>query len=162
MIRKLTLLLVCGIFGVALAGTATAAKPTITDVDIPLHSLGVDPSVSSLCGFDVEIFEEGGVRITDFSDGTRQLSVHDTFYWTANGRSLTEHTSHSVFFGADESVTVRGTVFNLVVPGAGPALKEAGLVVFDRDGNVLRMEGLHQLLEGTDNLSALCGYLSGP
>lgn len=158
MIRRLVMLTCCAV-GLAAAGTAVAAKPVVTDIDLPLSSLGIDPVVSSLCGFDVEIFQEGRVRITDFSDGTRQLNGHKNYYWTANGKSLTERTNYTLVFGTDESLAVRGTVFNLVVPGAGPVLKEAGLVVFDRDGNV-RMAGLHQVLEGTDNLPALCGYFS--
>ena len=161
MVRKLIVLLSCFVVvGIGAAGVAMAAKPVVTEIDIPYHSDGVDPFVSSLCGFDIEIFGEGRVRITEFSDGTRQLSIHRTFYWTANGKSLAEHVSYSIAVGADETSVYRGTVFNLVVPGAGPALKEAGLVVFDKDGNVLRMEGLHQVLEGTDNLPALCAYLA--
>lgn len=159
MIRKLIVVLACCVVGIGAAGTANAAKPVITDIDVPLHSDGIDPIVSSLCGFDIEIFDEGRTRITEFSDGTEQLSIHRTFYWTANGKSVTEHASYSVVIGTDESSTFRGTVFNLVVPGAGPVLKEAGLVVFDRDGNIVRMDGLHQVLEGTDNLAALCAYL---
>jgi hypothetical protein len=157
MIRTFTLLLLATL---ALASAATAAKPVVTDIDVPLSSLGIDPVVSSLCGFDVEVFQEGQVRITEFSDGTTQLSSHKRFYWTANGKSLTEHANFTITFAADESTTFQGTVFNLVVPGAGPVLKEAGLVVFDRDGNIVRMSGLHQVLEGTDNLPALCDYFS--
>ena len=160
MIRKLTVVLACSVAMVAAAGTAIAAKPAITEIDVPYHSDGIDPFVSSLCGFDVEIFEEGRTRRTEFSDGSTQLAIHRTFYWTANGKSVAEHVSYSVAIGADETSVYRGTVFNLVVPGAGPALKEAGLVVFDKDGNVIRMEGLHQVLEGTDDLPALCDYLS--
>jgi hypothetical protein len=162
MIRNITLLLVCGILGIALAGTATAAQPVITVIDIPLGSDGVDPFVSSLCGFDVEIFDEGRVRITEFSDGSRKVENQRTFYWTANGKSVAEHASYSYDVSLDETTVYHGTAFNLVVPGAGPVLKEAGLVVFDRDGNILRMDGLHQVLDGTDNLPALCDYLSGP
>jgi hypothetical protein len=99
------------------------------------------------------------IRITEFANGTRQVLNRRTFYWTANRMSVAEHVSYSYVTGADESTTYHGTVFNLVVPGAGPVLKEAGLVVFDKDGNVVRMEGLHQVLEGTDNLSALCDFL---
>jgi hypothetical protein len=159
--RKL-ILLMCAVVGLSAAGIATAAKPVVTEIDIPFHSDGVDPFVSSLCGFDIEIFDEDRVRITEFSDGTRQHSNHRTFYWTANGKSVAEHVSYSVAVGTDETSVYRGTVFNLVVPGAGPVLKEAGLVVFDRNGNVLRMEGLHQVLDGTGNIPALCDYLSSP
>ena len=158
MIRRL-IMLGCCVASFAAAGTAVAAEPVVTDIDIPLTSLGVDPVVSSLCGFDVEIFQEGRVRVIDFSDGTRQLSSHKTFYWTANGKSLAERTNHTIVFDADESTAFRGTVFNLVVPGVGPALKESGLFAFDSDGNV-RIAGLHQVLEGTDNLPALCGYFA--
>lgn len=158
MLRKLITLAAC-VASLAAAGTAVAAKPVVTDIDIPLMSLGVDPVVSSLCSFDVEIFQEGKVRIIDFSDGTRQISSHKTFYWTANGKSLAERANHTIVFGPDESTAFRGTVFNLVVPGTGPVLKEAGLFAFDSDGNV-RIAGLHQVLDGTDNLPALCGYLA--
>ena len=143
----------------AATGTALAAKPVVTDIDIPLTSLGLDPVVSSLCGFDVELFQEGRVRFTDFSDGTRHVSSHKRFYWTGNGKSLTEHTNFTIVFGSDQSNAFHGTVFNLVVPGAGPVLKEAGLFAIDSDGNV-RLAGLHQVLEGTDNLPALCDYFS--
>ena len=158
MIRRLVMLTCCAV-GLAAAGTALAAKPVVTEIDIPLMSLGVDPVVSSLCGFDVEIFQEGRVRITDLSDGKRQLSSHKRFYWTGNGKSLTEHTNFTIVFGNDQSTAFHGTVFNLVVPGVGPVLKEAGLFAIDSDGNI-RMAGLHQVLEGTDNLPALCAYFS--
>jgi hypothetical protein len=164
MIRKLSVLLACltVVVGIGAAGVASAAKPTVTEIDNPLHSEGVDPFVSAVCGFDVEILNEGRVRITEFSDGTRQLSIHETYYWTANGNSLAEYDNHTVVFGVDDSISVHGTVFNIQVPGFGVALKEAGTVVFDRDGNIVRMSGLHQFLDGTgnDNLPALCNYLA--
>jgi hypothetical protein len=159
MFRKLIALLACVAALGVVTGIASAAKPTVTEIDIPYHSDGLDPFVSGLCGFPVEIFDEGHIRIVEFANGTRQVHNKRTFYWTANGTAVAEHVSYSYVTGADESTTYHGTVFNLVVPGAGPVLKEAGLVVFDKDGNVLRMEGLHQVLEGTDNLSALCDYL---
>ena len=162
MIRKAMLFTALAVVALAATTTATAAKPTITDIVVPLHSEGVDPFVSGVCGFDVEILNEGRVRITEFSDGTRQLSVHETFYWTANGNSLAEYDNRTVVFGTDDSISVYGTVFNIEIPGFGVALKEAGTVVFDRDGNIVRMSGLHQVLDGTgtDNIPALCDYLA--
>jgi hypothetical protein len=156
MIRTFALLLLATF---ALAGTAMAAQPTVTTTVLPLTSLGIDPFVSGECGFDVEIFQEGRVRETVYSDGTRQLSIHKSFYWTANDKSLTERTNFTITFADDQTTAFRGTVFNLVVPGVGPVLKEAGLAVFDMDGNIVQLAGLHQVIDGTENIPALCDYL---
>ncbi|MGH3136903.1 MAG: hypothetical protein ACRDPV_10480 [Gaiellaceae bacterium] len=145
----------------AVATAATAAKPQITDINRELQSLGVDPFLSEECGFDVDVLNEARIRIIEFSDGTAQSHHHETYYWRANGKSLTEPVNFTIAFGEDETETYRGTVFNLVVPGAGPVLKEAGLAVFARDGSIVRLAGLHQVLDETSNPGAICDYLTG-
>jgi hypothetical protein len=141
------------------AALASAASPQITDVEVPLHSLGLDPFVSDLCGFDVEVLNEGRIRTIEYSDGSSQSHRQNTFYWSANGRSLTERTSFTLA-GDGETLTFRGTVFHLVVPGVGPALVEAGLAIFGPNGEVVRLAGLHQVLEPTGNPEAVCDYLA--
>ena len=144
----------------ALATAATAAKPQITDITRDLVSLGADPFLSDVCGFDVEVSNEARIRIIELSDGTAQSHHHETYYWRANGKSLTEPVNFTIAFGEDEMETYRGTVFNIVVPGAGPVLKEAGVAVFARDGSIVRLAGLHQVLEGSSNPEAVCDYLA--
>jgi len=141
------------------ATTATAAKPQITDITRDLESLGPDPFLSNVCGFDVEVLNEARIRIIEYSDGTAQSHHHETYYWRANGKSLTENVNFTIAFGADESETYRGTVFNLHVPGVGPVLVEAGLAVFGRDGSI-RLAGLHQVLDGTSKPQAVGDYLA--
>ena len=51
-----------------LATAATAAQPQITDRTRDLVSFGPDPAVSSACGFEVEVLNEGRVRILEYSD----------------------------------------------------------------------------------------------
>jgi hypothetical protein len=143
-----------------LAAVATAAKPQITDINRELESLGLDPFFSDECGFGVEVFNEARVRIIEFSDGTAQSHHHETYYWRANGKSLTETVNFTIVFGLDETEAYHGTVFNLVVPGAGPVLKEAGLAVFARTGSIVRLAGLHQVLDGTSKPQAVCDYLA--
>ncbi len=145
----------------ALATAAAAAPPQITDIDRALESLGPDPFVSEVCGFDVEVATEARIRIVEYSDGTAQSHHHERYYWSANGKSITEHVNFTIAFGEDETQTYRGTVFNLRVPGAGPVLKEAGLAVFGRDGSTIRVAGPHQILDGTTNVPALCEYFAG-
>lgn len=148
---------------IALVSTtvASAGAPEITDIDVPLHSLGADPFVSDVCGFEVEVFNQARIRIIEFSDGTSQSHHHETYYWRANGMSLTERVNFTIALDEDETLTFRGAVFNLHVPGVGVAMVEAGTVVFGPDGGVVRLAGLHQVLDGTANVPALCDYLSG-
>jgi hypothetical protein len=143
-----------------LAAVAMAAQPQITDRTRDLVSFGPDPAVSSACGFDVEVWNEGRVRTIEYSNGTAQSHHHERYYWRANDKSLTEHVDFTIGFGTDETQTYRGTVFNLQVPGAGPVFHEAGLAVFARDGSIVRLAGLHQVLDGTTNVDALCEYFA--
>lgn len=159
---RFMLLLVLTTIAVALAGTATAAKPAVTEIVRPLHSEGVDPFLSDVCGFDVEVLNEARIRIIEFSDGTGQSHHHETYYFTANGKSLTDNDDFTIVFGPDETFAYHGVVFNIQVPGVGAVVVDAGKVVFDRDGNILQEAGLHQVLDGTANLAAMCDYLSGP
>jgi len=152
------LLVVALSLGIATA--ATAAQPQITDRTRDLVSFGPDPAVSSACGFEVELLNEGRVRIIEYSNGTAQSHHHERFYWRANGKSLTEHVDFTIAFGVDETDTYHGTVFNLQVPGAGTVFHESGLAVFARDGSVVRLAGLHQVLDGTTNVDALCEYFA--
>ena len=48
----------------------------------------------------------------------------------------------SITLGQNGSRTYRGTVFNLHVPGVGPAIVEAGIAEFGPDGGVVRISGL--------------------
>jgi hypothetical protein len=158
MTLRMLVLTCCAVLGLGGAAIASAAAPVISDTDIPLHSLGLDPFMSDVCGFDVEVLNEGRIRTIEYSDGSTQSHHQDTFYWRANGRSLTERTSFSI--ADDETLTFRGTVFHLVVPGSGPALVEAGIAVFGPDGEILRLAGLHQVIEDTGNPQAVCDYLA--
>lgn len=146
---------------IAFASTtvASAGAPQITDIDVPLHSLGPDPFLSAECGFDINVSNEGRIRVIQYSDGTRQSHHHETFYWTANGVSLVEHVNFTIAAGEDD-VTFRGAVFNLHVPGAGVGMVEAGNVVFGPNG-ITHIAGLHQVLNETVNVEALCDYLAG-
>lgn len=143
-----------------LATAATAATPQITDVTRELESLGADPFLSEECGFDVEVLNEARIRIIEFSDGTAQSHHHETYYWRANGKSLTETVNFTIVFGVDETQAYHGAVFNLHVPGVGVAMVEAGNVIFGRDG-IIHQAGLHQVLDGTANPAAICDYLAG-
>ena len=147
----------CAALTLGAAAVASAAAPVITDTDVALHSLGADPVVSDACGFEVEVLNEGRVRTLEYEDGSAQEQHHETFYWQANDRTLTERVNFSLTRGGDE-LRFRGTVFHLVVPGAGPVLVEAGLAVFGPNGAILKLAGLHQVLEGPANLQALCDY----
>ena len=80
--------------------------------------MGPDPFLSGTCGFDVEVLNEARIRIVEFSK-TAQSHHHETYYWQANGRSLTEHVNFTIVFGPDESMGFHGAVFNLHVPGSG-------------------------------------------
>jgi hypothetical protein len=156
---RMLVLTCCAALGLGGAAIASAAAPVISDQDIPLHSLGVDPFLSEVCGFDVEVLNQGRIQTIEYSDGSSQSHHQDTFYWRANGRSLTERTSFTISDDG-EALTFRGTVFHLVVPGRGPALVEAGLAVFGPGGEIVRLAGLHQVLEGTGNPQAVCDYLA--
>lgn len=159
--RTLISLLIAAGLALAVATSATAAKPAVTDIVRPLHSEGIEPFVSDVCGFDVELFNEGRIRIIEFADGTALSHHHETYTFAANGKSLMDNDNFTLFFGADDSLSLRGTNFNVQVPGAGNVLLEAGNVVFDRDGNIVKMAGIHDALEGTADLPAMCDYLAG-
>lgn len=155
------LVLVCSAALALVAATAApAAQPQITDLTIPPHSLGLDPFLSDVCGFDVEVLNEGSIRRIEYSDGSSLSQHNETYYWQGNGRTLVERVSFSMARPGDGTTTFRGTVFHLIVPGVGPALVEAGQAVFGPNGDVIRLDGLHQVLEGPSNLEAVCGYLA--
>ena len=146
---------------VSSAVASAAATPVITDTEIPLHSLGVDPMLYDACGFEVEVLNEGRIRTIEYSDGSAQRHSHQTFLWQANGLTLREPVNFSIMLAQDGSRTYRGTVFNLHVPGVGPAIVEAGIAEFGPDGGVVRIAGLHQVLEGPANVEAVCSYFAG-
>lgn len=156
-----TLFCVClAALPLALATAATAAKPQITDINRQLESLGPDPFLSEVCDFDVEVLNKARIRIIEFSDGTAQSHHHETYFWRANGKSLTETVNFTIVFGVDETQAYHGTVFNLHVPGVGVAMVEAGNVIFGRDG-IVHQAGLRQVLDGTSKPEAVCDYLAG-
>ena len=157
---RMLVLTCCAALGVLGAAVASAAGPVITDRDITLRSLGSDPFLSEVCDFDVEVLNEGRIRTIEYSDGSSLSHHNETYYWQANGRSLTERVSFSMMRGKDETLSFRGTVFHLVVPGVGPALVEAGMAVFGPNGDIVRLAGLHQVLEGPANPEAVCDYLA--
>ena len=154
---RMLVLLCAAAAALGTAAVASGAQPVITDSTVPLHSLGIDP-ISDLCGFDVELWNEGQIRTIAYSDGTVASHHHERYYWKANGRTLTESDDFTITDRGD-SLTFRGTVFNVHVPGVGVALVEAGLAVFE-NGALVRMEGLHQVLDGSANAQAVCDYLS--
>jgi len=157
---RMLVLTCCAALGLAGAAVASAAEPVITDTHVALHSLGADPFMSDVCGFDVEVLNEGRLRLIEYSDGSALSRHQETFYWQANGRTLTERISFSIGIGTDGTTAFRGTVFHLVVPGVGPALVEAGTAVFGPGGEIVRLAGLHQVLEGPANPQAICDYLA--
>jgi hypothetical protein len=160
MIFKALVCLCFAALSLAVIGVAAAAQPHITDINRELESLGPDPFLSGTCGFDVEVLNEARIRIVEFSNGTAQSHHHETYYWQANGRSLTEHVNFTIVFGPDESMGFHGAVFNLHVPGVGVAVVDVGHVIMSRDG-IIHQAGLHQILGGTSNPMAVCDYLDG-
>ena len=157
---RMFLLGCCAALALGVATVASAAAPVVTDTGIALHSLGADPVVSDACGFDVEVLNEGRIRTLEYADGSIQQHHQETFYWQANDRALTERVSFTMTRNGSETA-FRGTVFHVVVPGVGPVLVEAGQAVFGPNGAIVRIAGLHQVLEGAANPQALCDYLSG-
>src|SRR5262245_22053815 len=92
----------CAALTLGAAAAASAAAPVVTDTDIALHSLGADPVVSDACGFEVEVKNEGRIRTLEYEDGSSQEQHHETFYWEANDRTLTERVNFSMTRGGDE------------------------------------------------------------
>jgi len=153
---------------VLMAGISThahAAGPTRVDYELSFVDFPIGPDWCPGYGFGVIADAYYDVTEFWFPDHLRlRLMIREGAY-----KNSADPTRMVVFRGAKMEnqwidfgsgvVAVSGQ-FNVVLPGHGLLLKNAGRVLIDGDGNITFMAGRRDLVDG--NLDALCQYLAGP
>jgi hypothetical protein len=145
----------------ALAGSASAAKPTVSTKQFEGTELVAN---CGDFGYDFDVLTDYvlDLQIITFYDSAGnadyqrvQYTVHDFYYNSVTGEGFAETESgHSlVDLPSEDEVTAQGLSYRVTVPGGGVVLLQAGRLVFDEAGNVVFEAGPHQVLSGdTDKL----------
>lgn len=124
-----------------------------------------DITDTQLCGFPIQVHDEGGVRLAFHFDAQGDIEwvnvttsdYRITMTNPANGISLwTPSPEHIIETAFD--TTNSGLVFRFVLPGVGLLTLDAGLVNFANSGEVT-VSGPHMILEG--DVTPLCEALAG-
>jgi hypothetical protein len=117
------------------------------------------------CGFPITIEETFSADVIFFYDAAgnlvrsiNHLQLRGTD--SANGVSLAENANftHTFDFTTGTNGDL-GLQTQVIVPGGGTVLIEAGRVLSDEEGNLQFVAGKHQLIAG--DVSAYCAALSG-
>jgi hypothetical protein len=120
---------------------------------------------TGLCGFPIDVHDEGDVRLAFHFDRDRNIQwvnvttsqYRITLTNTETGLPLwTPSPEHIIETAFDTTNT--GLVVRFVLPGVGLLTLDAGLVSFNNSGDVT-ISGQHMLLEG--DVEALCTALAG-
>jgi hypothetical protein len=143
--------------GVGLGATAHASPPEHFSYDFTDDF--VDFEVCAAEGFGVHAIQQEHGEVTIFSDregnfvrGVAHVDLKFTI--DANGITLTEDDQINIFFDADGHREV-GLWAHIHGPGGGIILIDAGQLVFDADGNLVRAPGRHPQFFGATFCDAL-------
>jgi hypothetical protein len=167
----LTLFLVGTLSGLGVASASAAASTTTTIVHVD-----VSFSETDTCGFQLDWHLQGSFKDTQFFDSSGTLvklietNTGGPFTVTitnpANDKTATTRSQTVVGIltinpdGSLNTVTQNGIVFNFVLPGTGTIAMDVGTVVFDSEGNLLKIGGPHQLLVG--DVAGFCAAVADP
>jgi hypothetical protein len=83
------------------------------------------------------------------------LHVRYDAWISANGKTLVERDVWNATFQPDGSKSVRGLTVHIAGPGGGIAQYDAGQLVYDQHGNLVRVDGPHPQLSGESFCPAL-------
>jgi hypothetical protein len=161
MLRRVALLATAAAgASVLVGGPAFAQQPTFE------HFGGSFTEVDDeTCGFPITIEETFSADVIFFYDAAgnlvrsiNHLQLRGTD--SANGVSLAQNANftHTFDFTTGTNGDL-GLQTQVIVPGGGTVLIEAGRVLSDEEGNLQFVAGKHQLIAG--DVSAYCAALSG-
>jgi hypothetical protein len=146
----------------ALAGSASAAKPEVTTFHIEGTEFITD------CGdFDVLTDFVFDIRSIVFFDdegnadfARSHVRIHDFYYnsETGEGFAETEASNNVSDLPSGEEITSVGLRYHVTVPGEGLVLVDAGRLEFDENGEVVFAAGPHQVEE--EDFDELCEALA--
>jgi hypothetical protein len=151
------------VVNLALAGSASAAKPEATT----FHEEGT--YFLADCGdFDVLTdFEEDASVVLFFDNQGNEdfLRVHehfhDFFYNSVTGEGFAEtDTVLDVIDLQSGTESLSGLAFHVTVPGEGVVLLDAGRLVADAEGNLVFEAGHHQIFGSNPDTEKLCAALA--
>jgi hypothetical protein len=137
--KKLALLVVGAVAGLAIAATASATPPTIVRDSIPRHF----PAFYVCPGFNIR--------------GDFQVDRTTTTYYDQSGAAVRSVTTTTDLVTGER--TINGRMRVDTAPGEGHVIQVTGHIVFEPDGTIFE-GGPHDDLDG--HLDDLCGYLAGP
>ena len=126
------------------AATASGGKPVITTGGGT--ETFDDDFFLDLCGVVTQTTVTEKWTLTEFPDGSQTLHVRRTFD-PADPRLPIEKGAGTSFTAADGSRWVVGKPIQLIGPDGGVRLRDAGRVLFDADGDVVRANGPHPSLD---------------
>jgi hypothetical protein len=170
--RLLHLCLAAIVAVLALAPAATALAAPTTQTTVYVDDTFEDPSLTTKCGFSVQIHLEGNVRIiTHFNQAGQPVRAFQAFpnfrvTFSAFGNSFTTPGPAVEIrtLNPDGSVidTVAGLIAAVHVPGEGVILLDAGKLVFHDElgGKLIAEAGPHELF-GSDDATQMCNALAG-
>ncbi len=120
----------------------------------------VDTETCAAYGFDLDVIEhEFGMFSFTFDGESNFLrgSAHVRYdaWISANGNTLIERDVWNATFQSDGSKSVRGLTVHIAGPGGGIVQHDAGRLVYDQDGNLVRVDGPHPQLNGESFCPAL-------
>jgi hypothetical protein len=120
----------------------------------------VDTETCAVYGFDLDVIEhEFGMFVFTSDDEGNFLrgSAHVRYdaWISANGETLVESDVWNATFQPDGSKSVRGLTVHIAGPGGGIVQPDAGRLVYDQDGNLVRVNGPHPQLSGESFCPAL-------
>jgi hypothetical protein len=129
--------------GTVLGVLAPVTGSTAAWADGPQHvkrSFTSDDTFSGFCDFDLRIVLALSDNVLMFPDGrmTFHATVHFTHTNLATGFTLTDTHHFTDFVAADGQIKSVGVEWHLRDPSGKLVVVQAGQLVFDSDGNVLR------------------------
>jgi hypothetical protein len=156
--------------GIASASSASGAASTTITV---IHVNSTSPETDT-CGFELDWHLQGSFKIMDFFDTSGTLvkeiltNTGGAFTVTvtnpATGKSATTQSSALAVittYNSDGSVnkmSINGVGYNFRMSSGPPLMLEVGSIVFDTNGNVVRITGVRDFSLG--NTATFCAALS--
>jgi hypothetical protein len=149
----------------ALAGSASAAKPTVktdqfegTEFIADCGDFGYDFDVLADYVLDVRTITYVD-RAGNEDSRKMHFQFHSFYYNSVTGEGFAEtETGTDVFDVQTGEETSHGLSYHVTVPGEGAVLVQAGTVVYDEDGNVVFEAGPHPVEE--KDFGKLCEALA--
>jgi hypothetical protein len=143
----------------AIVVASAVSAPAVASAAVPdhgtlsSHEVFVDSDVCAPEGFSVDVVQDEVNTFTVFFDRSGEVarvSVHTDYraVIAANGHTIAERDKWMDVFTADGTARTVGDTVQIQGPGGGLVQHDAGQVVFNSDGSVAAIHGLHPQFEG--------------